>query len=429
MPIDVGDPSLFPERAPSMTRNDVLPDPNNVVSTTHIARQPIYDGNVKVVGYELIVHGADGPDADAATAGTVTQIGMNLVGGGSAWVPLSRGFLFGGHTDALPPDRVIFQVSPELASEPKALAAIGRLKAVGHGIAIDPFVPGDDAMPLLAMANTVKLDGKLDRATLAEHSAVARTAGVQTVAMNVETHESFESLKELGFDLFQGPFLCEPKVVDGRPIQVNNLNRLRLVAELQDPQVDMQSLATIISRDVGLSYNLLRFVNSAFFAVPRRIASIREALVLLGLNHVRRWATLMALFQSADKPHELIVTGLVRARMCEQIAVASGNRRESDEYFTIGLFSVVDALLDISLIEVLRQLPFSQEIMDALLNYEGRKGALLHGVLAYERGDFGDLMRLVPAGTPPADFYAEAVEWATDASGGLVAVPDAEQPA
>lgn len=408
-----------------MAQNDVLPDPNNVVSTTHIARQPIYDEAVKVVGYELIVHGADGPDADAATAGTVTQIGLNLVTGGTAWVPLSRGFLFGGHTDALPPDRVSFQVSPELASQPEALAAIGRLKAVGHGIAIDPFVPGDDAMPLLAMANAVKLDGTLDRATLAEHAAVARRAGVRLVAKNVETHDSFESLKDLGFDLFQGQFLCEPKVVEGRPIEVNTLNRLRLVAELQDPMVDMPRLATVISRDVGLSYNLLRFVNSAFFSVPRRIGSVREALVLLGLQHVRRWATLMALFQSNDKPHELIVTGLVRARMCELVAVASGDRRQAEEYFTTGLFSVVDALLDISLIEVLRQLPFSQEIMDALLNYEGKKGELLHGVIAYERGDFGELMRLAPAGNPPADFYAEAVEWATDASGGLVAVPDA----
>jgi c-di-GMP phosphodiesterase len=412
-----------------MTRNDVLPDPSNVVSTTHIARQPIYDEAVKVVGYELIVHGDDGPDADAAAAGAVTEVGLNLVTGGMAWVPLSRGLLFGRHTDALPPDRVSFQVSPELASEPEALAAIGRLKAIGHGIAIDPFAPGDDAMPLLAMANAVKLESTLDRATLAEHASVARRAGVSLVAKNVATHDSFESLKDLGFDLFQGQFLCEPKVVEGRPIEVNNLNRLRLVAELQDPMVDMPKLATVISRDVGLSYNLLRFVNSAFFSVPRRVGSIREALVLLGLQHVRRWATLMALFQSNDKPHELIVTGLVRARMCELVATASGKRRQAEEYFTTGLFSVVDALLDVSLVEVLRQLPFSQEIMDALLNYEGHKGELLHGVVAYERGDFGELMRLVPAGNPPADFYAQAVEWATDASGGLVAVPDAHEAA
>jgi EAL and modified HD-GYP domain-containing signal transduction protein len=415
-----------------MTRNDVLPDTNSVVSTepasaiAHIVRQPIYDAAVKVVGYELIVHGDDeSPDSDEATASTVTQIGMNLVAGGAAWIPLSRGFLFGGHAEALPPDRVVFEVAPELGNDPDALNAIGRLKSQGHGIAIDPFIAGDAVMPLLAMANSVKLDATLDRATLAEHAAAARRAGAKVVAKNVETNEAFETLKDLGVDYFQGYFLCEPKVVEGRPIQINNLNRLRLVAELQDPDVDMPSLGKIVSRDVGLSYNLLRFVNSAFFAVPRRIASIRSALVLLGLAHVRRWATLMALLQSNDKPHELIVTGLVRARMCELIANARGERRDAEEYFTTGLFSVVDALMDISLIEVLRQLPFSPEIMDALLRYEGPKGELLHGVLAYERGDFGELIRLVPPGTTPADFYTEAVEWATEASGGLVAVPDA----
>ena len=110
----------------------VLPESASVVSTTHIARQAIYDQSVNVIGYELIVHGADGPDADAVTAGTVTQIGLNLAAGAAAWIPLSRGFLFGNHADALPPDRVVFQVSPELASEPQGLAAVGRLKAVGH---------------------------------------------------------------------------------------------------------------------------------------------------------------------------------------------------------------------------------------------------------------------------------------------------------
>jgi EAL and modified HD-GYP domain-containing signal transduction protein len=423
------DQVMAPNDALAAATDVVSTDPEAAPASAHIVRQPIYDATVKVVGYELIVHGDERTgDADASAASTVTQIGLNMVGGGAAWVPLSRGFLSGGHATALPPDRVVFEVAPELGNDPQALADIGRLKSAGFGIAIDPFTAGDDVMPLLAMASAVKLDGKLDRATLAEHAAAARLAGAQIVAKNVDTHDALETLKELGFDYFQGAFLCEPKVVEGRPIQINNLNRLRLVAELQNPDVDMPTLGKVVSRDVGLSYNLLRFVNSAFFAVPRRIASIREALVLLGLGHIRRWATLMALFQSNDKPHELIVTGLVRARMCELIANARGERRDAEEYFTTGLFSVVDALMDISLIEVLRQLPFSEEIMDALLQHEGKKGELLHGVLAYERGDFGELIRLVPAGTTPADFYTQAVEWATEAGGGLVAVPDSPHP-
>jgi EAL and modified HD-GYP domain-containing signal transduction protein len=276
------------------------------------------------------------------------------------------------------------------------------------------------------MASAVKLDAGLDRATLVDLVEMARTAGAQVVAKNVETHDAFETCHSLGVDLYQGYFFCQPRQIQGRGIEVNNLNRLRLVAELQDPEVEMEQLGEIVSRDVGLSYNLLRFVNSAFFSVPRRIDSIRDALVLLGLQNVKRWATLMALAGTNDKPHELLVTGLVRARMCELVAIARGEKRDADGYFTTGLFSVVDALMDVSLIELLRQLPFSQEIMDALLRYDGPKGELLHGVLSYERGDFAPLMGLMPAGTPPADFYAQAVEWATDAGSGLVAVPDAQ---
>ena len=413
-----------------LRNDDVMPDPNNVVSNTHIVRQPIYDPKVKVVGYELIVHGdAENPEADAAAAGTVAQIGMNLVAGGSAWVPLSRGFLFGGHADALPAERVVFEIAPALGADSEALAAAARLKAAGYSLAIDPFVPSDQTTPLLGMASAVKVDAGLDRATLADLIALARTAGAQVVATGVETHEAFETCKGLGVDLFQGYFFCQPREIEGRGIEVNSLNKMRLIAELQDPDVDMESLGEIVSRDVGLSYNLLRFVNSAFFSVPRRIESIRDALVLLGLQNVKRWATLMALADTNDKPHELIVTGLVRARMCELVAVARGDKREAEGYFTIGLFSVVDALMDVSLIELLRQLPFSEEIMGALLRYDGPKGEMLHAVLAYERGDFTPLMSLMPAGTPPADFYAQAVEWATDAGGGLVAVGDGPAPA
>jgi c-di-GMP phosphodiesterase len=391
------------------------------LAPTQIARQPIYDANVKVAGYELIV---DQQDAEAA-ASTVAHIGLNIVSDQPAWVPLSPGLLFGGHASALPPDRVIFEVDPEMASDPQALAALRDLRNQGFSLAIDPFEARVDVTGLLSMVQAVKIDASLDRATLADHVVIGRTAGVTRVAKNVETHEMFQTCKVLGFDLFQGYFFAQPRHLENQPMAVGSLNKLRLVGELQDPDVDIEQLAGIVQRDVGLSYNLLRFVNSAFFSLPRRIESIHDALILLGLDNVKRWATLMALAGAADKPHELIVTGLVRARMAELVAVASGDRRSKETYFTIGMFSIIDALLDTSLIEVLRNLPLSEEIMGALLSYEGPKGELLHGILAYERGDFHPLLRLMPVGVPPADFYAQAIEWADDASGGLVAVPTA----
>jgi EAL and modified HD-GYP domain-containing signal transduction protein len=134
--------------------------------------------------------------------------------------------------------------------------------------------------------------------------------------------------------------------------------------------------------------------------------------------NVRKWATLMALAESNDKPRELVVTGLVRARMCELIARAY-NESDTDGAFTTGLFSVVDALTDRSMVEVLRSLPLSGEIIQALLNYEGSKGRILRAAIAYERGNFGELGDLPPARMPLSDLYAHAVDWATEASGGL----------
>jgi c-di-GMP phosphodiesterase len=220
--------------------------------------------------------------------------------------------------------------------------------------------------------------------------------------------------QDLGFDLLQGYFFCTPRVVaESGVVHVNKLARLQMLAELQKPDIDFDSLQEIISRDVALSYNLLRFINSAFFALPRRVESIRDALVLLGLMNVRKWATLMMLADSEDKPQELVTTAVVRARMCELLAQAY-QHRDAEGFFTTGLFSVVDAMTDTSMVELLAQLPLSREIIEALLNYDGQKGRILRAVIAYERGAFGELGELPPTRTPLSDVYSEAVQWATE---------------
>jgi EAL and modified HD-GYP domain-containing signal transduction protein len=403
-------------------------DPLNPVSDVLVARQPIYDSAMNVAAYELIVRDRDRgrlPSADsaAATSSTITEIGLSLVAGHQAFVKISRPFLLDGYAAALPSDRVVFEVRPSITPDSRVVGALEALVADGYTLCLQGFGHDEGMLPLLELAKVVKLDVReLDPGTLREQVSLVARHGVKLVAENVETHDELDFCQELGFDLYQGYFFCKPRVVNERGIQVNDMARLQLVAELQGPDVDFGALQEIISHDVGLSYNLLRFVNSAFFSLPRRVESLRDALVLLGLNNVRRWTTLMALASSQDKPHELLVTGLIRARMCELVAEAAGEK-DREAYFTIGLFSVVDALMDSSMIEVLRSLPFSQEIIGALLNYDGQKGQVLHGVLSYERGDFEDLGALgaLPAGASPSELYSQAVEWATQANGGLVA--------
>jgi EAL and modified HD-GYP domain-containing signal transduction protein len=386
-----------------------------------VARQPIYDPSLRVVAYELLVQRSDGSAAadEADASSTISEIGLSLVVGHPAYIPVTRGFLLEGYARALPADRVVLAVGAELQLDRAALGALEDLVAGGYRLALMDFEHGGDAEPLLPLAHVVGLNvTELDRGVLRAEIARLRPLGVRLLARGVEQHEELELCTALGFDVVQGYFICRPRVVSESGLEVNAMNRVRLIGSLHDGDVDFDDLQEIIGRDVALSVNLLRFINSAFFALPRRVDSIRDALVLLGGNNVRKWATLMALAAADDKPRELVVTGLVRARMCELLAGAY-HHLDGEGAFTTGLFSVVDALTDRSMVEVLGGLPLSSEIIQALLNYEGPKGRILRAAVAYERGNFGELGDLPPTRTPLSELYTDAVEWATEASGTL----------
>jgi EAL and modified HD-GYP domain-containing signal transduction protein len=209
----------------------------------------------------------------------------------------------------------------------------------------------------------------------------------------------------MGFDLFQGYFFCKPERMEAASVAPNRLTMLQLVAALQTPKVEIRELERLVTRDIALSYRLLRYINSAFFGLRRQVDSISRALVLLGTDNVKRWATLSIFAGVDEKPRELIETALVRARFCE--LAGEGN---TDQLFTLGLFSVVDALMDAPMETVLTSIPFPDEMRDALIAHAGPKGELLQTALSFERGEF----------SPPThrfgDAYIEAMAWATDAA-------------
>lgn len=295
------------------------------------------------------------------------------------------------------------------------------LRRDGYRIALNGFVLSDATRALLRVADVVKIDiPATPRATLAVLASALAGLDVALLADGVQTHEDFEFCHELGFDLFQGYFFCKPKVAKGRGIPVNRLTTLRLVSSMNAPSVDMEHLEALITRDVGLSYRLLRYINSAFFGLRREVTSVRQALVMLGLDNIRRWATLLALAGVSDKPHELLVTALMRARFAELLGSTFGEPDE-EALFTVGLFSVVDAIMDAPMEDVLGSLPFSEDVVRALLDHEGRMGEALHCVLACERGDI-DAARSGPAADAHlGSLYLTAAGWATAAGEGLTA--------
>ena len=402
---------------------------NAIVERPEVAvvRHPIADARNNVVGYELRFHGAvdlgdpsrDAKGTSALLVEAFGDIGLErLAGRHPAWVSIARNFLIDIGPPPVRPDRAVLQIDAYPARD-DLLALLQQLSRSGYTLALEGFDGRPDLEDLMALCSIVKVQvaGRSDD-ELAYTLETPRLQGALLVATGVEDHAAFDRLKAHGFTYFQGDYLAKPRLFRHRGVATAGLGSLRRLGELTSGDVSFEDLERIIGSDVGLSLKLLRYVNSAFFALPRTVGSVREALTLLGVRTVRRWATVMAISAIPDVPDELVALALRRARMCEMLA-GSALPEERDTLFTIGLFSVADALLDAPMAEVLDSLPFSDEIQAALLRREGPKGELLSAVTAYERGEFPELQS-ADAGVSLAGAYRAALEWA-DAAGRAIA--------
>ncbi len=371
-----------------------------------VARQPIFDRRIRVVAYELLFR----PSADAAEAAVVdddgataavllnafSELGIGtVVGGSQAYINVPWQMLVDDPPLPGPAEQIVIELLEGAPPTPAVVGALWRAKARGYRIALDDFVYDPSLQPLLAVADIVKVDvlGRSPEDVAEQVRALSRF-GVELLAEKVETHEQFEVCRELGFDAFQGFFLSRPRTLSGRTMPTAARTRLAMLATLADAEIEPEELAASIGRDAGLSYKLLRYINSAFFALPRDVSSVRDALTLLGTDSVRRWASLLVLAGIDDRPHELLITALVRARTCELLAGAAGEGGNGDAFYTTGLMSVVDALMDIPLKDVLAALPLDAAVRAALDGHRGPKGAALAAIKAYERGE----IEQVPAG-------------------------------
>lgn len=364
-----------------------------------VARQPIFDTALQVVGYELLFRdggmpGAERPDAEAATSRVLHNAFFELgaervVGDRLAFVNLSRDYLVGALPLALDPGQVVLEVLEDVVPTREVLDAIERLRARGFTVALDDYIGDELHRPFLDRVDLVKVDCLgMEVGRLADLVADLRRRRLTTLAEKVETQAELRRYRELGFELFQGFFLMRPELVRGRSVPARRLTLLRLLARLQDPDLGFDELVELVGQDVSLAFRLLRHVNSAAFGFRRRLDSLREALVALGLERTRSVVSLLAIAAIDDKPSELVQCALVRAHMGELLAARVDPARRS-AHFTAGLLSVLDALTDTPMDELVTQLPLSDDVAVALLGTGGGTiGRVLEVVRAYERGDW-----------------------------------------
>jgi len=388
----------------------------------YIGRQPVYDRELMVAGYELLFRDSNTDkahivDGDLATSqviiNTFMEIGIErLVGNGMAFINLTRSFILEKFPLPMLQGRVVLEILEDIEIDSVLISALHDLRESGYQIAIDDVVHPDRVMDILDIADIVKFDLiKTDLSHLQEYVSILRKHDIKFVAEKVETLDIFDLCKSLGFDYYQGFFLCRPNIVEGHRIPAARFNILRLLSKLLSPDLEIREVEQIIRQDVSLSYKLLRLINSVYYGKPMNIKSIRHALTMLGIIQIRNWASLLFLSKIDDKPPELLIIAMLRAKMCEILA-RSMKHGDEDTAFTIGLFSVLDALLDLPLDEVLESLSLLEEVERALLYHDGRMGTVLHCVIAYERGNWDEACLHGVDTETIRDAYLEAIDWA-----------------
>jgi c-di-GMP-related signal transduction protein len=396
---------------------------------TFVARQPILDTSSRVRGYELLYRrsaGAStsvGTSADLATAGVIEAlfgIGFEtLTGGHRAFLQVSRPLLLAGMPVVLPADRVVLELGSDIEADAEVLVACQALKDAGYSLAIDGFTGTDRTEALIPFADYVKVDCHDAAHARPRLPAVAAAGGPALVAVQVDTATRFQEAASAGYDLFQGFFLGKPVLKAGRAVSAQHVAGVKLLGALHEPDISTLQLAELIKHDAVASFLVLRTVNSAAYALRSTVHSIQDAIVLLGRDTVRRWAALWVLAGLGRQAHsELLTMATVRAHCCEVLAASTGREDAAAEGFMVGLYSLLDAILEQPMPVLLDAMPVSNNVRDALLGVPNAARRTLDCAVAYEAGEWDRTVELAAlAGVNPAVLpaaYADALRWSSD---------------
>jgi EAL and modified HD-GYP domain-containing signal transduction protein len=387
-----------------------------------VGRQPIFDRYQRVFGYELLYrtcgrNRASFSDGDMATSLVILnsfgEIGIeDIVGDQKAFINFTRNFLMNKYPIPLLPEKMVIEVMEDIIPDPEVIAALRSLSKLGYQIALDDVIHPQEVRKLLDIANLVKIDlREINLNQLRDNISLLSRYKVKLLAEKVETREEFDLCLSLGFDYFQGYFLCKPNLVTGQRLPTSRLVLLQLLGKIQNPDIDFSVLEEIIAIDVTLGYKLLRLTNSAYYGIKTKIVSIRHAITMLGLEKVQGWLTLILMADTQDKPRELTIIAMIRAKMCEALAFAarSGN---TEQFFLTGLFSSLDAYMDLPIKQILAQINLSDEIVSAILEFNGIMGEALKCVLAYERAEWEQVSFQKLSAAQICNSYIESIIWA-----------------
>jgi len=403
----------------------------------HIARQPILNAAGAVFGYELLYRAqeTDGnceSSSDLASARVLTDallgIGLDaLTGGAPAFVNFTKQLLLDNVAALLPAQSIVIELHEDIVVDDQVIEACRALKGKGYTLALDDYVAGSGADALLPYATFVKLD-VLDPplATWQSNARRLSQSGLRVIAERVETRDILIRARDAGCTLFQGYYFCKPSMQNVKTLPTRRLAYLNLFSAINQPDLTVNAVETLVKQDVSLTMRVLRSINSTAFALGQPITSVRHALVLLGVDQVRKWASIWAMagLNSGGSP-EVVSLALLRARTCELVGQEWSGPETGAELFLLGMCSMLPAILDQPMEEAIGGLQLTTAVRDALLDKPSPTRSVLDAVIAHEQGDWDRTEQILTAlGLAPtvvSNSYAGALRWTREVSSAATA--------
>lgn len=419
---------------------------NEKKNSPYIARQPIFDHSVSVVSYEIFFRNSEANEfpkktplknfdnfsiqnsvyttKDLATMQilsrflTVSDI-KALTNGKNAFINFTTNLVEQKFWKDIPPSNYVFEIENDENLFSNSFANLCKeIKDCGFKIAI---TIKDDIIidsSILKIADYIKVKFDLSK-HLVNKNLMEQLASynVPMIAEKIETKQDFFDAENLGFTYFQGFFFCKPEMVPTEDIPAFKINYVNVIKETLITPFNFKTIENIIRQDVSLTYKLLKYINSAYFSVRNEVTTIKSALVLLGENELKKWIMMVSLACiGKDKPDELIVTSLFRAKFCEILSADIFKNAESDDAFILGMFSLIDTFLGREMGEIIEDIAISNDVKNALLGEKNSLHAILNLAVKYEKCDWDGVYNFLVENSITnmdlANKYFESLEWA-----------------
>ena len=297
-----------------------------------------------------------------------------------------------------PPEKIIFLLGDEVPAEEIFVNCIKKLKELGYRFAVENIKDYEEKRPIIELCDFIFISFRLNtKSVIEEYRAIMRQYPKHTfIASDVNDMNTFDSIRAGGFAFFEGRFYKVPVSRGHNTIAPVKVNRIQLMNIVREPDFSIEEVVKVVSQDTSLSLSLLKLVNSPYMGLSQKVKSIQHAVAMLGQTEVRKWVTTATSGLLADdKPDELTRMSLIRAKFSENLSRHFEMAIHAPALFLMGLFSILDVVLEMSMAEAFKIISVTENVYDALVFQEGEFAKIIHFVKAYEAADWSEVNRLM----------------------------------